>query len=367
MKQTTLSSPSSAILPKIILSVAAIVVILFGVNWASSILNPILIGIFMAVLVRPFYQWLERKHIPSGLALLLTVLSIVLIGGGLIFFVILSFTRLANGLSGYTDQIAANLEELSSLFASVDFDPSTLLNSENISSILLAFAGAIASLFATALLVLFLILFAIAEAPRFGQRMRDSVGDDSQLWLRTQGFISSITTYFLLRTKVNLVTGTMVTVMLLVLGIDYAVLWGVLTFFLSYVPYIGIFVATIPSVVLAFAEGGIVLAVVVIIGVTIINGTAENLVAPSMMGRGLSLSPLLVFVAFIFWAWLLGVAGTLMAMPITVAMVLVLDAFDETRWLARLCGFGGMGNEDVADHDGSGDGSNGPQLSAANQ
>ena len=133
----------------------------------------------------------------------------------------------------------------------------------------------------------------------------------------------------------NLITGAGISLFLLLLGVDFALLWGVLTFFLSFIPYIGIVVATIPAVLLAWAEYGPAWAILVIIGVMIANGVAENVVAPKLIGKGLSISPLVVFLSFFFWSWVLGPLGMFLSMPLTVIVLLVLESFDETRWLAR--------------------------------
>jgi AI-2 transport protein TqsA len=179
------------------------------------------------------------------------------------------------------------------------------------------------------------MIFAILEIPIFRAKLAENLGADSQLLARGTQLGQSIVRYFGLRAVVNLITGIGVSLFLFLLGIDYALLWGVLTFFLSYIPYIGIFVATIPSVLLAWTEFGPGRAILVILGVTVANVLAENIVAPKLIGKGLSISPLVVFLSFFFWSWILGPLGMFLSMPLTVIVLMVLDSFDETRWLAR--------------------------------
>jgi AI-2 transport protein TqsA len=118
-------------------------------------------------------------------------------------------------------------------------------------------------------------------------------------------------------------------------------MWGILAFFLSFIPWIGLPLAVAPSVVLALAEHGVTSAVLVIVGVTVINIIAENALSPMLMGRGLSLSPTMLFIGFIFWAWLLGGPGAFLAAPLTIFLVLMLDTFPETRWIASVMGIAG--------------------------
>jgi AI-2 transport protein TqsA len=143
---------------------------------------------------------------------------------------------------------------------------------------------------------------------------------------------------FGLRAIVNLVTAAGITLLLLLLGVDFPLLWGVLTFFLSFVPYVGLVIAVAPAVLLALAEFGLGRAIVVIVAVVVVNVLAENVLSPVLMGRGLDLSPTVVFLSFIFWAWLLGGPGAFLALPLTLFVAIMLGSFSETRWLASLMG-----------------------------
>src|SRR3712207_5998721 len=122
-----------------------------------------------------------------------------------------------------------------------------------------------------------------------------------------------------------------VVILLLVLGVDFPLMWGILTFFLSFIPWIGLPLAVAPAVVLALAEHGPERALLAIAGVIVINILAENLVSPMLMGRGLSLSPTFLFIGFIFWAFVLGGPGAFLAAPLTIFVVLMLGTFPETR------------------------------------
>ena len=132
------------------------------------------------------------------------------------------------------------------------------------------------------------------------------------------------------------------------LGVDFQLLWGILTFFLSFVTYIGLVLAVTPAVVLALAEFGVTRAVLVIVGEIVINVLAEDVLSPVMMGRGLNISPTIVFLSFISWAWLLGGPSAFLALPITLFVAVMLDIFPETRWLASLTGVGTQESGDVA-------------------
>jgi len=171
-------------------------------------------------------------------------------------------------------------------------------------------------------------------------RLRSSAGSDHPQVVRLTVFGRNVVRQLGLRAIVNLVTGAGVTVLLLVLRVDFPLMWGILAFFLSFIPWIGLPLAVAPAVVLALAKHGIDRALLVIAGVIVINILAENALSPMLMGRGLSLSPTVLFVGFIFWAWLLGGPGAFLAAPLTIFLVLMLDTFPETRWIASVMGAG---------------------------
>jgi predicted PurR-regulated permease PerM len=204
-------------------------------------------------------------------------------------------------------------------------------------AVLSGISGFLSNLF----LILIIMLFLLGEGQAMMNRLRASASTDNPQVARLAAVGQSVVLQFGLRAIVNLVTGAGVTVLLWVLGVDFAILWGILTFFLSFVPYIGLVLAVTPAVVLALAEFGVTRAVLVIVGVVVINILAENVLSPMMMGRGLNISPTIVFLSFVFWAWLLGGPGAFLALPITLFVGVMFDTFPETRWLAALIGVRG--------------------------
>ncbi len=127
---------------------------------------------------------------------------------------------------------------------------------------------------------------------------------------------------------------------MLLLGVDDPFVWAIGAFFLSFVPYVGLILAVIPPAILAFAESGPAAALIILIAAAVLNVVAENVLEPSMTGKALKLSTWLVFVMFFFTVWLIGPVGALLAMPITVLIVLVLQGNQRTRWLATILSTG---------------------------
>jgi predicted PurR-regulated permease PerM len=318
----------------------SVAILIAATGLFSAFLSPVLLALFLAIILTPIFHWLVRKGLPNGVALLIMIVASLVIGVALIVFLFLSFKALASSLSEYAGRWQEIEASVQSALESLGLDPTTLsltdlFDPQQIIGWLTSFLSGFGGLFFMAIFVAITIMFAMLDATNLKTRLEQGLGADNPILGRVSALTNSMVRYILSRTLVNLFTGTAVAIMLLILGVDYAILWGVLTFFLSYIPYIGIFIATVPSVLLALFEGGIVTAVIVIIGVSVINVAAENLVAPKIIGQGLSISPLVVFIAFFFWSWLLGPLGMFLSMPVTVLVIFILNAFDETRWVAQ--------------------------------
>jgi predicted PurR-regulated permease PerM len=124
--------------------------------------------------------------------------------------------------------------------------------------------------------------------------------------------------------------------MLWIFGIEYAGLWAVLIFFLSFIPYIGAVISMIPPLILAYAQSGLGLTIVIGLLAIVINGNSENILQPIVMGKSLSVSPTVVFLSAMFWVFILGGPGAFLAMPLTMTLILFMQNFSETRGLAAM-------------------------------
>ena len=138
----------------------------------------------------------------------------------------------------------------------------------------------------------------------------------------------------------SLLTGTIILVWLWILGVDYFVLWGMLAFLLNFVPTLGSIIAAIPAVLLAVVQLGVGDAVLVGVGFLAVNLGVGNILEPRVMGRGLDLSTLVVFLSLVFWGWVLGPVGMLLSIPLTITVKIALESVDETRWIGVLLSSG---------------------------
>ena len=339
------SSSNSSALGRLPVMIAAIVIVLAGMAWLSPVLTPLMLGVFFSALATPAFLWLVRRKVPRWLAL---VILIVLLGGvllGLALLIAVAIRQLTAGLQTYQTELLQHLQALQGTLSNINLTAladtvQPAQQSAQATNWVLQFLHTVAEVVGSAVFALLVVAFLLLESQHFEARFRAGLGENHPLRLRLNSFGISMIRYVVARTKLNLLTGLGVGVMYLVLGVDYAVLWAVLAFVFSYVPYIGLTLASVPPIILAFAEHGLGTAVIAGIGVLVINLSIENLVEPAVVGRGLHLSPLFVFVSFFFWGWILGAAGVFLSMPITVILVLVLDSYDQTRWLANVVSSG---------------------------
>jgi len=337
---TALRQPSFL---RVMLFLAATVVVLVGMRLGAPILNPILFAVVLSLLFSPIYAWLRRHRIPTPLALLIMLVGLTILFGGIFLILGVSIGRFSADLASYTGKLNGqvnNIEDLAKSLGLSKVDISDAVKPSALAGAIGSVLGGITDFLSSFFLILIIVLFLLAEGPAMMSRLRASAGSDHPQLASMTAFGHSVVRQLGLRAIVNLFTGAGVVILLWVLGVDFPLMWGILTFFLSFIPWIGLPIAVAPAVVLALAEYGLDRALLVIAGVVVINILAENLLSPMLMGRGLSLSPTVLFIGFIFWAWLLGGPGAFLAAPLTIFVALIFQTFPETRWIASLMAVG---------------------------
>ena len=328
-----------------LINLAAFVVIVAGMRAASPLLVPFLLAMFLAVLCATPLRWLTTHHVPRVLAVLLLLIVILATGtviGGLLGTAIVDLTRQMPRYEASFQSQLAGLEAFLERFGIVGsrqtiteyFDPSRLFG------LMGTLVASIGQVLANGALILLTMVFALLEMSGFPTKIRAAFGDrdatEAQEGMHRIGV--SVRRYVALKTVISLGTGLGVFIWLSVLGVDYAILWGIIAFLLNFIPNIGSFVAAIPAVLLAFIQLGLGSAVVAAVGFLIINVLFANILEPRIMGYGVGLSTLVVFVSLVFWGWVLGPVGMLLSVPLTVIFRMALATNESTRWAAILLG-----------------------------
>ncbi len=333
--------PGGSRAQRILFALAAFVVVIAGMRAAQEILVPFLLSVFIAVLASPLVSYLREKGLPSWLAILLVVLLILMAGfliGALVGTSLNDFTA---NIPRYSAVIRNTMQDAVGWFErrGVDFGDQAFMEyfdpgaAMRWTSRLLSGLGNVLS---NALLILLTVVFMLLEATQFQTKLVSALGASEPALERYNAFFENINRYMLIKTGTSLVTGTLATVLLLILGVDYALLWGLITFLLNYIPNIGSLMASIPPILLTVVQFGPGWALVTAGGYLAINTAIGSLLEPRIMGQGLGLSTLIVFLSLLFWGWVFGPVGMVLSVPLTMTMKIALSSSEETQWLNTL-------------------------------
>ena len=335
-------------LQSVLLAAAAFVVVVAGLKAASALVNPFLLAVFIAVISTPLIFWLEARRIPRGVALFAVILAVVGVLFGLSVVVGASVNDFTNDLPRYTErlkgQFGSLVETLRGLGIDLPQDRDGVLDHVNPAWVL-ELAGQLFNGFgvvlANAFLILLTVVFILLEAASFSGKLYAIARNAHLTRASVDAFTGTVRRYLAIKSLMSLGTGAAVWIWLTLLGVDYPVLWGLLAFLLNYVPNIGSIIAAVPAVLLALVQLGPAAAAWSAAGYFAINVVFGNVLEPRFMGRGVGLSPLVVFLSLIFWGWVLGPVGMFLSVPLTITAKIALAASDETRWAAVLLGTGG--------------------------
>ncbi len=336
----------------LLVGVASIFIIIGGIRQLAFILNPLLLSVVITITLIPLPGWFAKRGVPGWMSLVLTFI-IVLATLGLVLLIVfvgmaqltevIPALRLTAAQDAATAAVDDSMELLGVQIEEVTSAIESLITSQRMTGIATRLIGAIFTVVSQAFLVLLIFAFMLSSALALPSSARLGLRPDHPLILQAANLTKDVRQYITLTTALNFLTGLGNTILLLFLGIGPALLWGVLSGFMGYIPAVGFWIAMIPPLVLGFIQGGLGEALIVLVGYTLINGTVENLVKPRILGQQLKISPAVVVISLFVWGWLLGVVGAILSTPLTLLILSVLEGFDNTRWITILLRTAGTG------------------------
>lgn len=327
-----------------LLGLAAVVVIVAGLKAASSLFVPFLLAGFISLLCAPALFWMRDRGLPNAIALIVVLLGLLGIGalfGGLMSTSINEFTReLPSYQKRFGSVVSSFMSTLADLGidfgASVDdanpFDPQAALG------LVGNLAGNLGSLLNNAFLLFLTVCFMLLEASSFPSKIQEAFGNSPEMESRMAEIGDSIRRYLGIKTLTSMLTGFLAYGLLLMLGVKFAPLWGLIAFLLNFVPAVGSVIAAVPAVALALVDNSPQTALLVALFYIGINICVGNFLEPRVMGDGMGLSPLIVILSLVFWGWVMGPVGMVLAVPLTVILRITLDSQESTQWVAVLLG-----------------------------
>lgn len=341
---------------RILLTTACVVIVIAGMKLAQGFFVPILLAAFIATVSFPITSWLRSHKVPRFFAVLLTVLVDFAFLTGIVLIVI----SLTGDLESkwQSKYYPATVEKIESITTSttellkqwgvenaeekVELSGASRLQKTmedylevgKVLDVSTDVAWRAASFMGTSLLVAIMTIFMLSEARMFGRRATAITAANGPDLERIFSATRDIQRYLAMKVVVSLATGLLAGFLCWAAGLDFFVLWGIVAFLLNFIPVLGSFIAGVPPVVLAFLVAGGPSALAVGIGYISINIFLGNFLEPMLMGRHFGLSTLVVIVSVLFWGWIWGPVGMLLAVPLTMVMKVMLDNTQELRWLS---------------------------------
>ena len=317
---------------------AAVVVVLAGIKAAAVIVVPFLLSIFLAVILAPPFLWLKAKGIPQALALLAVIFFLITAVAALMTLVGTSVHDFTQNAPAYEAKLRNSLkhgiEWLQGYGMSLPKeDVMEMLAPDKVMGFIAKTLKSLGTLLTNSLMIILTVVFLLLEISQFQKKLAQTRRLDE-----VREVSEHIKRFVMLKSLTSAATGIVVAVGLQVLDIDYAVLWGVVAFLLNFIPNIGSVIAAVPAVLMALIQYDVTMALAVAGIYLVVNVLIGSILEPRLMGKGLGLSPLIVFLSLIFWGWMLGPVGMLLSVPLTIMVKIVLQSNRETKWMALLLG-----------------------------
>lgn len=313
----------------LIVTVCALL-ILTWMRYAREIVVPFLLATFLAVMLSSPLKWLKSKKVPFTIAIFL-VLSLV------VFMIVIVSFLLGSSVDQFSQNLPLYQSQLQKLIIhtakwleqyDINISKTGLLKAVNPSSILPlinSLLGSLGAIFSKGFLIIFTVILMLIELWDLPIKIKAFYGTKSDRVLYKFNLIDqSIRSYLAVKSILSLITGVLITLCLKVIGLEFAVLLGTLAFLLNYIPNIGSIIAAIPAIILSLIQLGLLKTLIVIAIYLIINVIIGNFIEPRFIGKRVGLSTLIVFLSLIFWGWILGPVGMILAVPLTMTIKSIL-------------------------------------------
>lgn len=324
-----------------IVYLASFVVVAAGLKAAGTIILPFLIAIFIAIVISPAINQLQRLKLPRFLAFILVVGVIFILLG----FITSTVISTINGLLGHLPELQAKfkifndqiieilgkygVEDVQNIIPS-DYDPSKIFASVG------AILRGSTEIFSKGFFIFLLVTFMLFETHIFRQKVDYFASKNPQAEMIVDTFISNLKRYLEIKSIASLATGIFIFVGLEMIGVAYAPLWGIVAFVLNFVPTIGSIIAAFPAILVSLLLNDISTTLWTILLYVFVNLSIGNFIEPRFLGKGLGISTLVVLLSLLFWGFLFGIGGMFLAVPLTMSLKIALDANPNTKFIAVL-------------------------------
>ncbi len=334
----------------IVLGLGSVVLAVAGAQAISGLLAPAFLAVVLMITVHPISGWVQRFGAPAWAGALSTILAVYFILITMVIALVVSAARLAQIVPTYADQLndlvgnvgsqlksfGVSQKQIDSVVSSVD--PSQVVGAATY--VLNGMLGVLSNLMFIAILVLFIAF----DSARFRGSLVTASGERPAVVQALYSFALGTRKYFAVSAVFGLIVAVIDTGALYLMGIEAAVVWGILAFITNFIPNIGFVIGVIPPAVLGLLQGGWQLMLAVIVVYSVINFVIQSVIQPKFVGDALGLSTTLTFMSLIFWAWVMGPLGAILALPATLLVkALLIDVDPHLRWVEPLLSGGAQG------------------------
>ncbi len=326
-----------------IIKLAALIIIFAGAIYAKSIIAPFLLALFISIICMQPITWLEKKRIPRWLAIIIVILGLILFFSGFTFLIGRTLTFFLGNVSKYEPTITkisnSFIQFLNDKGINIPKDQiSTLIQPAKILEFTSGAAKELLAMLGKTFLIFLIILFILMEFASFSIKAKAITrgSDTSIAYFNT--ILRNIRHYLAIKTLVCISIGILIYIAMLIIGVDYPILWALIAGLMNYIPNIGSIIATIPAFLFALMQLGLGGALWTLGSFMVIHNVLGNFFEPRIMGKGLGMSTLVVLLSLLFWGFILGPVGMFLAVPFTITIKIILEQNEKTRWLAILLG-----------------------------
>ena len=323
------------------LAITGLLVTTLALQQFASILAPVLFALVLVIGIHPLTGMLRRHGAAQWLAVTITLIVLLVVIVGLAAASAISLAELGTILPTYQDRFAALLADLRDWLASLGIGPQQLqaalgsISFANLAGIVTSLLAALAGAFSSLLFVVFVVLFMGLDAGTFSRRLALASSHRAAVVTALGGFVRGTRSYLIVSTVFGLIVAVIDAGVLWVLGVPGALLWGLLAFITNYIPNIGFLIGLAPPALLALLEGGPRLMVIVIVAYVVINFVIQSVIQPKYVSDAVNISLTLTFLSLVFWTFVIGPLGAVLAIPLTLlTKALLLDIDPNTRWIS---------------------------------
>ncbi len=327
----------------ILLGLGAVTLVVAGLREGAWLIAPAALGVVLVVTVIPVRGYLVRRGAPAWLGVVVTLLLVYLILFVLVFSIVGAGAKLAELVPQYTTQMNDLVDGASSRLSGLGLQQEQVkalassLDLGRLTGVLTDVAGNLLGMLSNLVFIAILVLFISWDSQRFPRNLFRAHDERPGVVDALTAFAHGTRTYLTVSAIFGLIVAAIDTVVLAVLGIPGAFVWGVLAFVTNFIPNIGFVIGVIPPAIIGLLEGGPGLMLAVIVLYSVINFVIQSIIQPKFQADALGLTTTLTFLALVFWAWVLGPLGAILALPLTLLLkALFVDVDPRARWLSPL-------------------------------